>query len=61
MKFVDWIGIARAKFYEWRRRYGKANEHNANIPRDHWTELWERQAIIDYFDKYSLEGYRRLT
>lgn len=24
-------------------------------------EPWERQAIIDYFDKHPLEGYRRLT
>lgn len=61
VKFVDWLGIARAKFYEWRRRYGKANEHNAKIPRDHWTDQWERQAIIDYFDQHPLEGYRRLT
>ena len=61
VKFVDWLGIARAKFYEWRRRYGRANEHNAKIPRDHWTELWEREAIVDYFDRHPLEGYRRLT
>ena len=61
MKFVEWLGIARAKFYEWRRRYGKANEHNAKIPRDHWTELWEREAIVAYFDLHPLEGYRRLT
>lgn len=61
MNFVDWLGIARAKFYEWRRRYGKANEHNGKIPRDHWIELWERAAIIDYFDQHPLEGYRRLT
>ena len=44
-----------------RRRYGKANEHNAKIPRDHWTELWEREAIVAYFDLHPLEGYRRLT
>ena len=37
VKFVDWLGIARAKFYEWRRRYGTANKHNAKISRDHWT------------------------
>lgn len=61
MKFVEWLGIARAKFYEWRRRYGKANEHNGKIPRDHWIELWEREAIIAYFDQHPLEGYRRLT
>ena len=30
VKFVDWLGIARAKFYEWRRRYGKVNEHNGH-------------------------------
>ncbi|MCY0989812.1 hypothetical protein OV203_21925 [Nannocystis sp. ILAH1] len=61
MKFVKWLGIARAKFYEWRRRYGKLNEHNGKTPRDHWIEPWERQAIVDYFDTHPLEGYRRLT
>jgi len=61
VKFVDWLDIARAKFYEWRRRYGKVNEHNGKIPRDHWLELWERAAIVDYFDQHPLEGYRRLT
>lgn len=34
--FVTWLGVARSKFYEWRDRYGKANEHNGSIPRDHW-------------------------
>jgi len=31
------------------------------VPRDHWIEEWERQAIIDYFEKHPLDGYRRLT
>jgi transposase InsO family protein len=31
------------------------------VPRDHWLEEAERQAIIDYFDRHPLEGYRRLT
>jgi putative transposase len=61
VKFVEWLGIARAKFYEWRRRYGKANEHNGKVPRDHWTEQWEREAIVAYFDQHPLEGYRRLA
>lgn len=61
VKFVDWLGIARSKFYGWRARYGKANEHNGKVPRDHWIEPWERAAIIDYFDKHPLEGYRRLA
>jgi len=34
--FIAWIGIARGKFFSWRKRYGKANEHNALILRDHW-------------------------
>lgn len=49
------------RFYDWRKRYGKANEHNGKIPRDHWLEDWERQAILDYHDRNPLNGYRRLT
>jgi transposase InsO family protein len=60
-QFVAWLGIAKGKFYEWRKRYGKANEHNGKIPRDHWLQDWERQAIIDFHGKNPLEGYRRLT
>jgi transposase InsO family protein len=60
-RLVSWVGIARGKFFDWRHRYGKANEHNALIPRDHWIDGWERRAIIEYFDRHPLEGYRRLT
>jgi hypothetical protein len=28
-RLVGWIGIARGKYFDWRSRYGKANEHNA--------------------------------
>jgi len=59
--FVGWLGIARGKFYQWKGRYGKANEHNGKIPRDHWIEAWERQAILGFHDRYPLEGYRRLS
>jgi putative transposase len=59
--FIGWIGIAPGKFYSWKGRYGCANEHNGKVPRDHWIEQWERQAIIDYFDAHPLEGYRRLS
>ena len=61
VNFVDWLGIARSKFYGWRARYGKVNEHNGKIPRDHWINPWEREAIIAYFDQHPLEGYQRLT
>ena len=59
-KMVNWIGISRNKFYNWRSRYGKVNEHNALIPRDFWLTEGEKQAIIDYYYAHPLEGYRRL-
>jgi putative transposase len=61
LQIVGWLGISRSKYYDWKERYGKANEHNAQIPRDHWIESWEQEAIIDFARKYPLEGYRRLT
>ena len=59
--FIRWLGIAPSKFYSWRRRYGRGNEHNGWIPRDFWLADWERQAIIAFHRKNPLEGYRRLT
>ncbi|MCG8419285.1 MAG: hypothetical protein MJE77_15235 [Proteobacteria bacterium] len=43
--FVAWLGVAKGKFYKWRQRYGQANEHNGNVPRDHWLEPWEHKAM----------------
>ena len=60
-RFISWLSVARSKFYTWIQRYGKANEHNAPIPRDFWLEDWEQQAIIDFYPDNPLEGYRRLT
>jgi hypothetical protein len=60
-RLVGWIGIGRGKFYQWRARYGKVNEHNAWIPRDFWLEQWERDAIVAYFMDHPTEGYRRPT
>lgn len=60
-RFIDWLGVRASKFYDWRERYGKANEHNAWVPRDFWLEEWEKKAIIDFHLKNPLEGYRRLT
>lgn len=54
------MSLQKSKFYTWKDRYGKANEHNAKIPRDHWTTEEEKQAIIDYHTKNPLNGYRRL-
>jgi putative transposase len=60
-QFIDWLGISSSKFYHWKNRFGRVNEHNAWIPRDHWLEDWEKAAILDFEQKYPLEGYRRLA
>jgi putative transposase len=60
-RFVAWIGIGTSKFHHWKGRYGKVNEHNATIPRDHWLHDWEKKAIVDFHSRFPLEGYRRLT
>ena len=60
-RFIVWLGVTASKFYSWRERYGRVNEHNGWIPRDFWLEEWEKQAIIDFHLKNPLEGYRRLT
>ena len=61
LQLVAWIGLSRSKYYDWRERYGHANEHNGLVPRDHWLEQTEKQAILDFHRDYPLEGYRRLT
>jgi putative transposase len=60
-RFVEWLDITASKLYDWRERYGKANEHNGWVPRDFWLEELEKQAIIGFHLKNPLEGYRRLT
>jgi putative transposase len=61
LSFLLWLGLATSKWHSWKDRYGKANEHNAWIPRDHWLEAEEKKAILDFHDQHPLEGYRRLT
>lgn len=60
-RLVTWIGVGGSKYFAWKKRYGKTNEHNAWVPRDHWLEDWEKQAILDFHQQHPLEGYRRLT
>src|SRR5512141_948748 len=60
-RFIEWLDITASKFYDWRERYGKVNEHNGWVPRDFWLEEWEKQAVIGFHLKNPLEGYRRLT
>ena len=59
--FAEWLEIRPSKYYDWRRRYGQANEPNGRIPRTFWLQEWEREAIIDFYREHPDEGYRRLT
>jgi transposase-like protein len=60
-RFQGWLGISASKFHDWVRRFGKVNEHNAWIPRDHWLTDIEKQQICTFARSNPLEGYRRLT
>lgn len=60
-RLVGWLGLGTSKFYQWQDRYGQANEHNGQVPRDFWLQEWEQRAILDFHDRHPLEGYRRLT
>ena len=60
-QLMAWIGISTSKFFDWKRRYGEVNEHNALVPRDHWLEDWEKQAIVNFYQAHPDDGYRRVT
>jgi transposase InsO family protein len=59
--FLPWIGIGTSKFHDWKGRFGKVNEHNAWVPRDHWLTDQEKESICAFARSHPLEGYRRLT
>lgn len=61
LALVGWLGITPSKYFDWKKRYGRVNEHNGQIPRDFWLEDWERTAIVNFHDEHPLEGYRRVT
>jgi transposase InsO family protein len=60
-RFLPWVGIGTSKFHDWKARFGKVNEHNSWVPRDHWLTDAEREGIRGFARQHPLEGYRRLT
>jgi putative transposase len=60
-RFLGWIELGSSKFYDWKQRYGKVNEHNAWVPRDHWLTEEEKRKIIAFAHEHPLDGYRRQT
>ncbi len=62
------IGITKGKYFEWKNRLGRENQHNGNLPKSNWLLPWEKDAIIAYArghysenDYHLRDGYRRLT
>jgi transposase InsO family protein len=53
--------LATSKYHQWKDRYGQANEHNGQLPRDWWLEDWEKREILAYQERHPLDGYRRLA
>ncbi|MFN9464296.1 MAG: IS3 family transposase, partial [Planctomycetota bacterium] len=47
-QIVAWLGVGGSKYFDWKKRYGKVNEHNGAIPRDHWLDESERKAILEF-------------
>ena len=31
-RFIAWLGVTVSKFYNWRHRYGRVNEHKVGYP-----------------------------
>jgi putative transposase len=60
-RLLSWLELSTGKFYDWRQRYGKRNQHNGWVPRDFWLTAEEKKAILNFQEQFPLEGYRRLT
>jgi putative transposase len=60
-RLLRWVGIGTSKFHDWKHRFGKVNEHNVWVPRDHWLTEDEKERICAFARGHRMEGYRRLT
>lgn len=59
-QLIQGLELTERKYYKWKIRYGKPNQHGAPIPKAHWLAEWEKEAILTYYFQHPLEGYRRL-
>lgn len=55
------LGIPNSKYYDWEKRYGQKNQHNARLPQKTWITGREKETIIRYHNAHPEEGYRRLS
>ena len=59
--FSSGLGLHSQKVCEWQRRYGIANQHNAQQPRLHWLTEEEHQKVVAFYQENEEHGYRRCT
>ena len=55
------LALHPSKFYQWKKRRGKDNQHNGKQPKDFWITADERRAVIEYYQSHRQEGYRAVT
>jgi len=55
------MGLPPGKYHNWKGRYGKATEHNGQVPRDFWLEEWEKLAILQFREQNPIESCRCLA
>lgn len=60
-QLIKMIGIGKPRIFDWKKRYGIPNAHNGMIPKDTWILEFERQAIIDYYEKNPGIGCKQLS
>lgn len=60
-RVIGLVGIGRDRFYEWRRRLGEPNRHNARVPKKGWLLDAEKAAILEYYACHQEEGCHRLA
>ena len=58
---LSWLELSSSKYYNWQQRQGQANQHNGQVPKQHWLLAEEKSAIEAYARQHPTEGYRRLS
>ncbi|MDD7983568.1 IS3 family transposase [Lentisphaera marina] len=55
------LALHPSKFYQWKIREGKDNQHNGKQPKDFWITEDEKRTVIEYYQSHHQEGYRAVT
>ena len=58
-KFCQLLSLNQGKFCEWKKRFGKENQHQNNLPSNSQLNAEEKDKIIDYYCNREVDGYRR--